>query len=93
MDAAHGRIAQMKGVTSSIPHVPQLLAGAQASGSFGQQEDKQEDKQDLPSLPGASQAPAHRPGKPSPLNRSSGKEDQVTIVVGQNGQPLHIGSW
>ena len=91
MDAAHGRIAQMKGVTSSIPHVPQLLAGAQASGSFGQQEDKQEDKQDLPSLPGASQAPAHRPGKPSPLNRE--QEDQVTIVVGQNGQPLHIGSW
>ena len=91
MDAAHGRIAQMKGVTSSIPHVPQLLARAQASGSFGQQEDKQEDKQDLPSLPGASQAPAHRSGKPSPLNRE--QEDQVTIVVGQNGQPLHIGSW
>jgi hypothetical protein len=38
--------------------------------------------------------PPRRPGKPYSLNpNSSEQEDQVTIIVGQNGKPLHVGSW
>jgi hypothetical protein len=61
-------------------------AGAEAAGSFGRKEHGQGREPRVP--------PPRRLGKPHSLNpNSSEQEDQVTIIVGHNGKPLHVGSW
>ena len=70
---------------SACDRLAGAATGAEAAGSFGRKEHGQGEPRD---------EPPRRPGQPYSLNpNSSEQEDQVTIIVGQNGKPLHVGSW